>query len=161
MPDTLTSPPNVVKRGYDSSDDTIRVKVLGGANGDAADAAATNSTSSWSAISLLKGIFAKLAGVLKVDTVIAAASTDVGGTITTGGQAQQFAVANSSRRGLVVQNQSTGDLWVNGTGNATIDYHSLRVRAGDYYETPAHHVGTGALSIIGATTGQAFYARVF
>lgn len=95
------------------------------------------------------------------DTVIKATSTSRSGTITTGGAAQQFAAANASRRGFVIQNQSSGDLYINSLSAATLDQNSLKIPAGSYYETPVHHVGTGALSIIGATTGQQFYSREF
>ncbi|MEE7463431.1 hypothetical protein MFUR16E_20410 [Methylobacterium fujisawaense] len=98
---------------------------------------------------------------LPADTVVPAVATARSGTIAAGGTAQQLMAANASRRGFVVQNQSSGDLWVNGTSTATADQNSLRIRPDAYYETPAHHVGTGAVSILGATTGQAFYAREF
>lgn len=93
-----------------------------------------------------------------VDTVAHNAATDRGGTITAGGTAQQIMAANASRRGIAIQNQSTGDLYMSGVAGATVDYHSLKIPAGTLYETGGH-VGAGAISIIGATTGQAFYAR--
>lgn len=73
----------------------------------------------------------------------------------------QFAAANASRRGFSIQNQSSGSLWLTGTGMATADQNSLLLAAGDYFESSPHHSGTGALSIIGATAGQPFYAREF
>ena len=96
-----------------------------------------------------------------VDTVVRATSTNRGGTIATGGTAQQAMAANAARRGFVIQNQSSGDLYISGLGTATLDQNSLKIAAGGYYETPPHHVSTGAISIIGATTGQAFYGREF
>ncbi len=95
------------------------------------------------------------------DTVIKATATDRGGTITAGGTAQQLMAANAARRGYSVQNQSTGDIYINAMTTATIDYHSLKIPAGSLYETTSTHVGPGAVSIIGATTGQAYYAREF
>ena len=96
-----------------------------------------------------------------VDTVIKGGGSDVGGTITTASTAQTFMAANATRRAWSLQNQSTGDLYVNCSSTATLDYHSLKVPAGALYESSTTHVGTGACSIIGATTGQAFYARQF
>ena len=109
----------------------------------------------------LGALLTKLAGLLTVDTVVKAAATSRSGTITVGGTAQQLMAANVNRRGFVIQNQSTGDLFVNGLAAAAADQNSLKIAAGDYYATDAHHVGTGAISIFGSTTGQAFYAREF
>lgn len=95
------------------------------------------------------------------DTVVRSTSTDRGGTVTAGGTAQQFMAANTARRGFVVQNQSTGDLYVNCLTAAAANQTSLKIPAGALYDTPPHHAGTGACSIFGATTGQAFYAREF
>ncbi len=96
-----------------------------------------------------------------VETVSRSASVDRGGTVTAGGTAQTFMAANTSRRGFLVQNQSSGDLYVNCLGTAAATQSSLRIPAGALYETSPHHVGTGACSVFGATTGQAFYAREF
>jgi len=101
------------------------------------------------------------AGTVQSDTVIRAVASDRGGTITAGGTAQQLMAANAARRGYSVQNQSTGDIYINAMTTATIDYHSLKIPAGSLYETTPTHVGPGAVSIIGATTGQAYYAREF
>jgi hypothetical protein len=98
---------------------------------------------------------------LTVDSVFKTTSTDRGSTITAGGTAQQLMAANSARRGFVIQNQSLDDLYVNSLGVAAANQTSLRIAPGQLYETPVHHVGTGAISIFGATTGQAFYGREF
>ncbi len=100
-------------------------------------------------------------GTVPTDTVVRAVAVDRGGTITAGGTAQQLMAANAARRGYSVQNQSTGDLYINALAAATIDYHSLKIPAGSLYETPSNHVGPGAVSIIGATTGAAWYSREF
>lgn len=85
--------------------------------------------------------------------------TDRSGTITTGGTAQQLAAANAARLGFSVQNLSTGDLWVNTLGTAAAAQPSIKLAAGVYFETPAGYGAVGAISIFGATTGQAFSAR--
>lgn len=99
-----------------------------------------------------------LKGRLRVDTVDQGSSnTPAANTITTGGTAQLLFAANPARRGIVLQNQSSGDLYV---GNpATQNQSSLKIPAGYYYETPGNFSGTADIQIIGATTGQAFYAR--
>ena len=85
--------------------------------------------------------------------------TDRSGTITTGGTAQQLMAANASRKGFSVQNLSTGDLWVRELGTAAATQPSMKLVSGAYFETPAGYGATGAISIFGATTGQAFTAR--
>ena len=95
------------------------------------------------------------------DTVIKAPATYAGGTITTGGTSQQLLATNANRRGWTLQNQSTGDLYYKIGGSATLDRFSYRLAAGQFYETPPHHTSTGAVNIIGATAGQAFYATEF
>lgn len=86
--------------------------------------------------------------------------TDKSGTITTGGTAQSLMAANSSRRGWEVQNVSTGDLWFNGIGGTAVQNQpSFRLAPGDSYTSTFGATETSAISIIGATTGQAFTAR--
>ena len=81
------------------------------------------------------------------------------GTIAAAGVAQQLAPANPSRRGIVFQNLSGTDLWVNIGGTAAVDTPgSIRIAAGD--KTPLTDYSdsgrTGAVSIVGATLGQKF-----
>lgn len=81
-------------------------------------------------------------------------------TITTGGTAQAALAANPNRTGYDIQNQSAGSLWVRDDGTAaTADDNSMEIVAGALYETPIGFRPTGAVSIIGATTGQAFFVR--
>lgn len=90
----------------------------------------------------------------------AQAAVDKSGTITLGGQAQTLANANSNRKGCVVQNVSSGDLWLNDVGGtAAAAQPSIWLPAGSMYTCPSGGGGTTALSIFGATTGQAFSAR--
>ena len=83
------------------------------------------------------------------------ALTEVSGSITTGGTAQVLAAANSVRRGITLQNTSTGNLRVNpwGTASSTGGYE---VAAGALLVLDAPHCGVGAISIWGATTAQTF-----
>lgn len=82
-------------------------------------------------------------------------------TIVTGGVAQQLMAANAARKGYKLQNQSNGPLWINVLGAATADNNSLQIPAGAYYEPPPKGIPLTAISIIGATTGQAFFAREY
>jgi hypothetical protein len=85
---------------------------------------------------------------------------DRSGTIAAGNTQQQLVAANAARRGLWVQNNSAGDLRVNSTGLASAT-SGLLLPGGQnaLYEYPNSGVPVTAISIWGATTGQAFEAR--
>jgi hypothetical protein len=86
--------------------------------------------------------------------------TDRSGTITAGATAQTLMAANSSRLGWQLQNNSVGDLWFNELGSTAVaNQPSFKLAPGDSYESPVGATTTAAISIIGATTGQAFTAR--
>jgi hypothetical protein len=94
-----------------------------------------------------------------VDTVVKGTGTDRGALVTTAGTAQTLIAANTARRGFSLQNQSSGICYINGASGATQDYHSLLIKAGDYYETKDSHVGTGAISIVCAVANASVYSR--
>ena len=83
--------------------------------------------------------------------------TNRSGTIQTGGTAQNLVAANAARTALRVANRSSGNLTVHDAGAASATAGIL-VAPGQVYEWPAESVPSGAVSIWGATTGQAFYA---
>lgn len=85
--------------------------------------------------------------------------TSISGTVTAGGTAQNAAAANANRQGFWIQNLSSGDLWINTLATAAAAQPALKLTAGTYYEAPLGGAGTGAISIYGATTGQAFAGR--
>lgn len=85
--------------------------------------------------------------------------TNRSGTITAGGVAQTLMAANAARGGFIIQNVSTGDLWFSSVGTAAASQPSIWLPAGSYYEPPETGVPITAISIFGATTGQAFTAR--
>ena len=88
--------------------------------------------------------------------------TDGSSTITTGGTAQTLFAAAAERRGYTVQNLSSGNLYINdvgGTAVTTAAGSSFTLAPGALYESPDGGRPTQAISIIGATTGQAFAAR--
>lgn len=82
---------------------------------------------------------------------------DRSGTITSGGVAQTIAAANSTRNGFLIQNNSIGDLWLSSLGTAAATQPSLWIPPGTFYQFEG--VPLTALSLFGATTGQAFTAR--
>lgn len=83
--------------------------------------------------------------------------TDASGTITAGGTAQTALVAQAARKALQLQNISAGDLWYRFTGTAAVaGTGSFKLASGAYWESDAGNCPNGALSIIGATTGQQF-----
>lgn len=87
------------------------------------------------------------------------AYTDRSGTVTTGGTAQTLMASNASRKGWRVMNLSTGDLWINDKGGtAAATQPAFKLLAGYAYESPTFGASTAAISIFGATTGQAFEA---
>ena len=99
------------------------------------------------------------ANSMSVVNAISTAPTGASGTITTGGTAQNAAAANASRRGFALQNNSVGDLWFSTIATAVQSQPSFKLPPGAYYESPLFGGGVGAISIIGATTGQAFTGR--
>ncbi len=84
---------------------------------------------------------------------------DISGQIATASTAQQLAPARPDRQGLFIQNLSSGDLWINMDGIALAGRPALRIAPGQLYESPSHGVPGTAVSVFGATAGQAFSAR--
>jgi hypothetical protein len=85
--------------------------------------------------------------------------TDRSGTITIGGTAQTLMPANSARTGCLLQNLSTGDLWINSFATAVQGEPSIWIPAGSFFSCEQTGVPLGPISIYGATTGQTFTAR--
>ena len=75
--------------------------------------------------------------------------------ITTGGTAQTLVAANSSRKGLEFQNQSSGDLIISFGSTASLT-NGFIIGAGQTYNTISTVVSSSSVSIWGATTGQKF-----
>lgn len=99
---------------------------------------------------------------LKAQVVYAGVTaTDKSGTIAAGGTAQTAIALNANRRAFWIQNLSAGDLWISDVGTATAASPSLKIVAGGLYESMPGNCPTSAISIIGATTSQAFAAREY
>lgn len=86
--------------------------------------------------------------------------TDRSGSITSGGTAQVLAAANPSRAAFTVQNLSSGSLYLCWTGTATDNSstpNSLELLPNAIY-VETSPLSRAAISVIGATTGQKWYA---
>ena len=96
---------------------------------------------------------------LPVTSAALPSGTDRSGSITVGGTAQALAAANTARKGLVGQNISNADLWVNEIGGtaAADTAGSYKVIAGATFSVSTSR----AVSIVGASTGQKFTATEF
>ncbi len=82
------------------------------------------------------------------------------GTVTAGGVAQVLMAANAARRGWSLQNQSTGDLWLNELGGtAAATQPAVQIAPGASVVNVTNGVSLLAISVFGVTTGQAFTAR--
>jgi len=99
-------------------------------------------------------------GNLLVNNAVKVTKTNRSGTIVAGEVAQSLMATNTARQGWQIQNISNGDLWFNETGStAVLNQPSFRVPANGYYGETDGQLSTAAISIIGATTGQAYTAR--
>jgi len=96
---------------------------------------------------------------------LAIAPTDRGGTITTGGTAQNAMASNASRKGGWVQNpcSATEDLYVSTSGTATTTAGSPDDAdlgpCGTFSLNQNGLVNQNAVSVVAATTGHAFIAK--
>jgi hypothetical protein len=91
-------------------------------------------------------------------TVVPAA--DGSGTVATGGAAQTLFGGQVPVTGFLVQNNSAGALWVCDVGVASAGGASIQIAAnGGLFATVPGYKPAGAVSLYGATTGQAFAAR--
>lgn len=85
--------------------------------------------------------------------------TDRSSTITTGGTSQQLAAANATRKYFLVQNLSSGTLWIDFGTNAVQSQPSVKIPVDATFIMEGSFICTQAVHIVGATTGQAFTAK--
>jgi|SRR5579862_3778266 len=87
-------------------------------------------------------------------------ASDGSGTLAAGGNAQTLFGGIVPANGFLLQNNSSADLWWSDVGAASAGGASLRLAAnGGIFMTPSSYKPAGAVSLFGATTGQAFAAR--
>src|SRR5690348_6260973 len=97
---------------------------------------------------------------LPVVNTAANAASDGSGTLAAGGSAQTLFGGIVPANGFLVQNNSSAALWVSDVGAAAAGGASIQVAAdGGVFMTPPGYKPSGAVSLFGATTGQAFAAR--
>jgi hypothetical protein len=97
---------------------------------------------------------------LPVINTAAAAASDGSGTVAAGGSAQTLFGGSVPASGFLVQNNSSAVLWISDAGAASAGGASIQLAAnGGIFATPSGYRPAGAVSLFGATTGQAFAAR--
>ena len=97
---------------------------------------------------------------LPVVNTAAAAASDGSGTVAAGGSAQTLFGGIVPANGFLVQNNSSAALWISDVGAASVGGAALQIAAnGGLFVTPSGYKPAGAVSLFGATTGQAFAAR--
>jgi hypothetical protein len=97
---------------------------------------------------------------LPVINTAGAVASDGSGTVATGGSAQALFGGIVPVNGFVVQNNSGAALWISDVGIASAGGASIQIAAnGGVFATPSGYKPAGAVSLYGATTGQAFAAR--
>jgi hypothetical protein len=114
------------------------------------------------AVSNVQGIATpvSLQNPLPVINTAAAAASDGSGTIATGGAPQALFGGIVPDNGFLVQNNSSAALWISDVGVASAGGASIQITAnGGVFVIPPGYKPAGAVSLYGATTGQAFAAR--
>jgi hypothetical protein len=97
---------------------------------------------------------------LPVINTAGAVASDGSGTLATGGSAQALFGGIVPVNGYVVQNNSAAALWISDVGTASAGGASIQLAAnGGIFATPDGYKPAVAVSLFGATTGQAFAAR--
>jgi hypothetical protein len=86
--------------------------------------------------------------------------TDHSGTIITGGTSQTISTARA-RKYLFVQNLSSGALYINFTSAASASSGSIYIPPNGSFVQESFFASSEAITIFGATTGQAFTAKDF
>lgn len=96
---------------------------------------------------------------LPVINAAGSAALDGSGTVAIGGSAQTLFGGVAPTNGYLVANNSSAVLYVSDVGAAVSGGASIPVAAGGVFATPAGYRPAGVVSLLGATTGQAFAAR--
>lgn len=97
---------------------------------------------------------------LPVVNTAAIAASDGSGSLAAGGSAQTLFGGIVPANGFLVQNNSSAALWISDVGTASAGGASIQLAAnGGVFATPSGYKPAGAVSLYGATTGQAFAAR--
>lgn len=105
----------------------------------------------------LSVVLASNQGEVPVNGIPQVTAVDRG--VSVGTSSTAVMAANSARRGVAFQNQSTtATVYISGLTAATTDFHSLMLGPGQYFETSSH-TGTGAITAIATAAATPLYAR--
>ena len=85
--------------------------------------------------------------------------TDKSGTLATANVSQQIVSQDQDRMYLFIQNNGTGDMWVNFTAAAVIGQPSIRVPAGSELVEEGNFVSGEAVNAIAADNGHPFTCK--
>lgn len=97
---------------------------------------------------------------LPVINTAGSTASDGSGTLAAGGSAQNLFGGIVPVNGFLVQNNSSAVLWMSDVGSASAGGASIQLAAnGGTFATPSGYKPASAVSLFGATTGQAFAAR--
>ena len=97
---------------------------------------------------------------LPVINAAGSTASDGSGTVAAGGSAQILFGGIVPANGFLVQNNSSAALWISDVGTASAGGASIQLAAnGGVFATPSGYKPAAAVSLFGATTGQAFAAR--
>ena len=97
---------------------------------------------------------------LPVVNTAGSAASDGSAAVAAGGSAQTLFGGVVPVNGFLVQNNSSAALWICDVGTASAGGASIQLAAnGGLFQTPSGYKPAGAVSLFGATTGQAFAAR--
>jgi hypothetical protein len=111
--------------------------------------------------SVISGIAVPASSTTPLPVINAAGSAaiDGSGTIAAGTVAQVLFAGAVPVNGFQICNNSAAALYVSDVGNASAGGTSMQVGPGAIYTTPDGYRPAGAVSVYGASTGQAFAAR--
>lgn len=84
---------------------------------------------------------------------------DRSGAIATGNTNQSIMPFNNSRSYLLIQNNSTGDLWIDFGVAAFSDSPSIKIAAGETFVMEGGAIANNEVYILGATIGQKYTAK--
>jgi len=85
-------------------------------------------------------------------------ATDKSGTVTSGGTAQNAIASNTSRKDWRLSNLSNDILYITDTGTAATAANGVPVYPGQTISANSRGTSTSAISVLGATTGDAWSA---
>lgn len=88
--------------------------------------------------------------------------TDRSGSITAGGTSQEVAATNENRSYLLIQNVSSGDIWVDFDTPAVADQPSIKLIPNASIEFSASGTGfvpSGTINVLATLVGQKFVVK--